>query len=121
MNEIIQQLIQNIPSAALPVVVVVLGLYYMYKKIGNERELTKKERDKDSQDIHDDILNMKFQIATLNGIVDLHKNRLESIDQQLNLVNQELVKLNVQVDHLVKALETQNRIIERQQEMQYGK
>lgn len=45
MTEVLLQIAQMIPSAALPVVVVVLGCFYIYKKIGSEREKTKKHRD----------------------------------------------------------------------------
>ena len=45
MTEVLLQILQMIPSAALPVVVVVLGCFYIYKKIGSEREKTKKHRD----------------------------------------------------------------------------
>lgn len=111
MEQIIAQLITAIPSAALPIVVTVLGLFYIYKKIEKERSDTKETRDNDSQKIHDDILKMKFEITELQGIVNLHRDKLESIDKQLALVNQELVKLNIQVEHLTEALEKQNEIM----------
>lgn len=114
MEQIIAQLIQAIPSTALPIVVTVLGLFYIYKKIEKERNDTKETRDNDSQQIHDDILKMKFEITELQGIVNLHRDKLDSIDKQLVLVNQELVKLNIQVEHLASALEKQNEIMMRQ-------
>jgi peptidoglycan hydrolase CwlO-like protein len=111
MEDLLSQLINTISPTALPLVVVILGLYYIYKKIGNERATTKSERDKDSQEIHDKLLTHDFKITELQGIVNLHRDKLDSIDKQLAIVNQELVKLNVQVEHLVKALETQNEIM----------
>lgn len=120
MEQIIAQLIQAIPSTALPIVVTVLGLFYIYKKIEKERNDTKETRDNDSQKIHDDILKMKFEITELQGIVNLHRDKLESIDKQLALVNQELVKLNIQVEHLTEALEKQNEIMMRQFEVNNG-
>lgn len=76
-----------------------------------DRTETKVSRDNDSQAIHDDILKLKFDVTNLQGIVNLHKDKLESIDKQLGLVNQELVKLNIQVEHLANALEKQNEIM----------
>lgn len=114
MEQIVAQLITAIPSTALPIVVTVLGLFYIYKKIEKERNETKFERDNDSQNLHDDILKMKFEITELQGIVNLHRDKLDSIDKQLVLVNQELVKLNIQVEHLASALEKQNEIMLRQ-------
>lgn len=114
MAEAISTLISAIPSGALPIVVVILGLAYLYfkfNKVEKDREVTKQQRDSDSQAIHDDILKLKFDVTNLQGIVNLHKDKLESIDKQLGLVNQELVKLNIQVEHLATALEKQNEIM----------
>lgn len=116
MEQIVEQLITAIPSTALPIVVTVLGLFYIYKKIEKERNDTKEIRDNDSQKLHDDVLKMKFEITELQGIVNLHRDKLDSIDKQLVLVNQELVKLNIQVEHLASALEKQNEIMLRQYE-----
>lgn len=114
MAEAITSLITAIPSGALPIVVVILGLAYLYfkfSKMEKDRTETKVSRDNDSQAIHDDILKLKFDVTNLQGIVSLHKDKLESIDKQLGLVNQELVKLNIQVEHLATALEKQNEIM----------
>jgi len=111
MAEIISQLITTLSPTALPLVVVILGCFYIYRKIGRDRAETKELRDKDSLEIHDKLLAHDFKLSNLEGIVDLHRSKLDSIDQQLGIVNQELVKLNVQVEHLVKALETQNKIM----------
>lgn len=113
-ESLITAIITNISPAALPLVVVIVAALYFYfkfKGIEQDREVTKVNRNADSQAIHDDILKLKFDVSNLSGIVDLHKNKLESIDQQLAIVNQELVKLNVQVEHLVEALNQQNQIM----------
>lgn len=51
MTEVLLQIAQMIPSTALPVVIVVLGCFYIYKKIGNEREKTKKSRDAEYEEL----------------------------------------------------------------------
>lgn len=114
MTEAITSLIAAIPPSALPIVVVIIGIAYLYfkfTKMEQDRNTTKVNRDADSQAIHDDILKLKFDVTNLQGIVNLHKDKLESIDKQLGLVNQELVKLNIQVEHLATALEKQNEIM----------
>ena len=114
MEQIITTLISALSPSALPVVVLCLGglyLYFKFKGIEHDRNTTKVNRDADSQAIHDDILKLKFDVTNLQGIVNLHKDKLESIDSQLGLVNQELVKLNIQVEHLATALEKQNEIM----------
>lgn len=110
-TNLLSQIIAAIPSNVLPLVVTVLGLFYIYRKIENQRTETKVERDNDSQTIHDTLLKHDFRLTELSGIVNLHRDKLESIDKQLVIFNQELVKLNVHVDLLVKALEEQNRIM----------
>lgn len=117
MTEAITSLIAAIPSSALPIVVVIVAgiyFYFKFKGIEQDRQVTKTNRDADSQAIHDDMLKMKFEITALQGIVNLHRDKLESIDKQLVLVNQELVKLNIQVEHLANALEKQNEIMLKQ-------
>lgn len=116
-ESVLTSLIASISPAALPLVIVVVAAIYFYfkfKGIEQDREVTKVNRDADSQALHDDMLKMKFDITSLQGIVSLHKDKLESIDKQLSLVNQELVKLNIQVEHLANALEKQNDIMMKQ-------
>lgn len=117
MEQLITTLIGALSPSALPIVVLCLGGLYLYFKFGRmekDRQETKIQRNADSQNLHDDVLKLKFDVSNLNGIVDLHKNKLEAIDQQLAIVNQELVKLNVQVEHLVAALQQQNQIMMKQ-------
>ena len=114
MEQIITTIISSLSPAALPLVaVIVAGLYFFFKfkSLEQDRMTTKQQRDTDSQEVHDDILRLKFDVTNLQGIVNLHRDRLESIDKQLSLVNQELVKLNIQVEHLATALEKQNEIM----------
>lgn len=117
MAEALTSLIAAIPSGALPIVVVILGLGYLYfkfNKVEKDREVTKQQRDSDSQVIHDTLLKQSFEITSLKGIVELHRDRLESIDKQLAIVNRELVKLNLQVEHLADALKAQSEIMKEQ-------
>lgn len=107
-------MVSSVDPHSLPLVIVIIAIAYLYfkfHKVETDRSETKLQRDTDSQNLHDDVLKLKFDVSNLNGIVDLHKNKLESIDQQLAIVNQELVKLNVQVEHLVTALQQQNQIM----------
>lgn len=117
MNEIVQLIISSISPSALPIVIVIIGIAYLYfkfNKLEKDRDNTKSVRDSDSQEIHDKLLTHDFKLAELAGIVELHRDKLDSIDKQLTIVNTELVKLNVQVEHLAKALERQNEIMLKQ-------
>lgn len=117
MEAVLSQLISTLSPSALPVVVLCLGGLYLYFKFGRmekDRQETKAARDNDSQDIHDKLLAHDFKITNLQGIVDLHRDKLDSIDKQLAVVNQELVKLNLSVEHLGAALKEQNEIMKEQ-------
>lgn len=111
MESIISSVISSLSPSALPIVVCVLGCVFIYFKIGKDREITKTKRDQDSESIHDQLLRHEFKLTELSGIVNLHRDKLDSISKQLGIVNQELVKLNVQVEHLANALEKQNEIM----------
>ncbi len=114
MDNLITSLVSALNPSAVPLVLVCIVVVYLWLKFRDtekDRLETKQQRDTDSQNLHDDVLKLKFDVSNLNGVVDLHKNKLDSIDQQLAIVNQELVKLNVQVEHLVSALEQQNQIM----------
>lgn len=114
MEQIVTTLISALSPSALPVVVLCLGGLYLWFKFGRmekDRQETKAARDNDSQNLHDDILKLKFDVTNLKGIANLHRDKLDSIDKQLGLVNQELTKLNIQVEHLTTALERQNEIM----------
>lgn len=117
MEGVISQIISALSPSALPVVVLCLGGLYLWFRFGRmekDRQETKTARDNDSQEIHDKLLTHDFKLAELAGIVELHKDKLDSINKQLTIVNTELVKLNVQVEHLAKALERQNEIMLKQ-------
>ena len=110
------EIIKLCSPSAIPLVVVLLGGFWIYRKTQNieqARRATKIERDDYSKKMHDEILKLQFKVSELDGIVVLHRDKLDSIEKQLTSVNVELVKLNVQVEGLVKALERQNNIMEK--------
>ena len=114
MEGIVTQIVGALSPSALPIVVLCLGglyLWFRFGRIEKDREQTKATRDKDSLDIHDKLLTHDFKLSNLQGIVDLHRDKLDSIDKQLAIVNRELVKLNLSVEHLSVALKEQNEIM----------
>jgi len=114
MEGIVTQIVGALSPSALPIVVLCLGglyLWFRFGRIEKDRELTKATRDKDSLEIHDKLLTHDFKISNLQGVVDLHRDKLDSIDKQLSIVNRELVKLNLSVEHLSAAMKEQNDIM----------
>ena len=105
METLVTTVLPFISPAALPLVVVIIACFYIYKKIDNERQKTKVERDADSQDLHDKLLKMEFDVANMKGEVGHHKNVLEDLRSQVNLLNVNIVKLTVSLETLVNSME----------------
>lgn len=103
--EQIATLLSHCPAEAIPLVIVILGLFWIHRKTENierARKTTKAERDKDSQEVHDDILKLKFDIASMKGVVDLHRETLQDLQKQVAIVVNELTELNCNMRHLLE-------------------
>lgn len=105
MDTLVTTVLPFISPAALPLVVVIIACFYIYKKIDDERQKTKVERDADSQDLHDKILKMEFDVANIKGEVGHHKDVLEDLRNQVNILNINIVKLTVSLENLVNSME----------------
>ena len=105
MLEIISTILPYITPSALPVILVVLGGIYIYKRIDGERSKTKEIRDTDSQQIHDDILKLKFKVSELDGKTVKHEQVIDDLREQINILNQNVVRLSVVIEQLAKNLE----------------
>ena len=105
METLVTTVLPFISPAALPLVVVVIACFYIYRKIDNDRQKTKVERDADSQELHDKILKMEFDVANMKGEIGHHNDVLEDLRNQVNLLNINIVKLTVSLENLVNNLE----------------
>ena len=90
MTELITAIVPYISNTALPVVVVVLGLFYIYRKIGNERKDTKIERDKDSENIKAEIAVLKNELEQIKAL-DL-SSKLASIQTDIQWIKSKLME-----------------------------
>lgn len=107
MIEVISTILPYITPSALPIVLVVLGGLYIYKKIDGERSKTKEIRDTDSQKIHDDILKLQFKVTEIDGRTVKHEQIIEDLREQINLLNTNVVRLSVVIEQLAERLEKQ--------------
>lgn len=101
MEGVVTQIIGTLSPSALPVVVLCLGGLYLWFKFGRiekDREDTKQQRDKDSQDIHDDIMKLKFKVNELDGRTVHHAGVLEDLRAQVATLNANISKLTVQLE-----------------------
>ena len=90
MTELITAIVPYISPAAFPTVVVVLGLFYIYRKIGNERKDTKIERDKDSENIKAEIAVLKSELEQIKAL-DL-SSKLAAIQTDIQWIKSKLME-----------------------------
>lgn len=103
MEGIITTAISAISPSALPIVICIIGIAFLYFKFGKaekDREKTKTQRDSDSQNIHDTLLKQSFDIANLKGRIELHDTLLTDINKQINILNTNLAILTEKIDNL---------------------
>lgn len=99
MEDILQQAFNSGNITAIVCAVVVYILIYI------QRNSTKATRDKDSQELHDENLKMRFEIDQLKHN-DVHKEEiLDDLRDQLNILNTNLVKLAVTIEKMEKSNE----------------
>lgn len=102
MLDIVTTILPYIPSAALPVVLVVLGGLYIYRKIGSERKNTAEERDREFREIHDKLLEYQFQITALKGTSEKHDTLIDDLREQITILNTNVVKLTVTMEQFME-------------------
>lgn len=90
MTELITAIVPYISTSAFPTVVVVLGLFYIYRKIGNERKDTKLERDKDSENIKAEIAVLKSELEQIKSL-DL-STKLAAIQTDISWIKSRLME-----------------------------
>ena len=101
MVQLFTTIVSSLTPSALPVVVLCLGGLYLWFKFGRmekDRQETKVERDEDSQEIHDDILKLKFKVSDLEGRTVHHADLLEDLREQVATLNSNISKLTVQLE-----------------------
>jgi peptidoglycan hydrolase CwlO-like protein len=65
-----------------------------------QRNSTKADRDKDSQELHDAVLKIQFKLSELDGRTVHHAEILDSLSQQINILNNNLSLLTQKLDYL---------------------
>ena len=93
MEDTIQQLITSGPIGIVSAAVVYIIVYL-------QRNSTKADRDKDSQELHDAVLKIQFKLSELDGRTVHHAEILDSLTQQINILNNNLSLLTQKLDYL---------------------
>ena len=93
MEDTIQQLITSGPVGIVSAAIVYIIVYL-------QRNSTKAGRDKDSQELHDAVLKIQFKLSELDGRTVHHAEILDSLTQQINILNNNLSLLTQKLDYL---------------------
>ena len=103
MESIITTIISSLSPSALPLVVVILGLFWIYRKtadIKKDREETKIQRDTDSQRLHDMVQKNTWEINNLKSQMTHHETLLTDINTQINILSTNIAILGEKIENL---------------------
>lgn len=90
MEQVITQVIAAISPSALPIVVCVLGLGYIYWKINSQRKETKLKRDADYE-------SLDKRVTLLEHDCDFMKQQHALFGQKLDKILEELTNIKVEL------------------------
>lgn len=109
MDEVVQTSLQYIPPSAIPIVVIVLGCFYLYlwfrckqnsEQMSKDKEETQKSIDKESQDLRDqckenalEIRHLKEDLSSRNEIVDTLRSQVNKLNVNLATVSERISSL----------------------------
>lgn len=92
MESVIAQIISAISPSALPIVVCILGLAYIYWKINEQRKVTKEERDNAHDDLDKRIVLLEHDVQFMKEQHSLFADKLDKILEELTNIKVELAK-----------------------------
>ena len=92
MESVIEQIISAISPSALPIVVCVLGLAYLYWKINSQRKVTKAERDTAHDDLDKRLTLVEHDVLFMKQQNSLFADKLDRILDELTNIKVELAK-----------------------------
>ena len=92
MEQIVTSLISALSPSALPIVVCVLGLAYIYWKINSQRKVTKTERDVAHEDMDKRLTLVEHDVQYMKEQHSLFADKLDRILNQLTEIKVELAK-----------------------------
>ena len=92
MESVIAQIISAISPSALPIVVCVLGLAYIYWKINSQRKVTKTERDNAHDDLDKRLTLVEHDVNFMKEQHSIFADKLDKILEELTNIKVELAK-----------------------------
>jgi hypothetical protein len=92
MEALIPQLIAAIPTAALPLVFVIVACWFIYWKIQSQRKVTKTERDNAHDDLDKRLTLVEHDVQFMKEQNSLFADKLDRILDELCSIKIELAK-----------------------------
>ena len=90
--------------AFLGALTMLVKVYTDILRIKADRSSTKEARDKDSQELHDQVLKNTLAITTLKDNQALHATVMDDLRDAVSVLNTNVAKLGVVVDNLSEAV-----------------
>ena len=88
MESVIATVAPLVPTAAWPIIIVVLGMSFIYYKIKSERKATKETRDRDTDEMKTEIALLKNEVEQIKAL-DL-ASKLAQIQTDLSWIKEKL-------------------------------
>lgn len=70
----------------------------------NDRAATKESRDKDSQALHDEVLELRFKYTALKDAQQLQSEQIADAAKQVGVLNTQLAQVLVKLDNVIDTL-----------------
>jgi hypothetical protein len=85
-----------------------LALFFKSKadinSVKNDRLQTKETRDKDSQALHDEVLELRFKYTALKDAQQLQSEQIADAAKQVGVLNTQLAQVLVKLDNVIETL-----------------
>ena len=85
-----------------------LALFFKSKadinSVKNDRLQTKETRDKDSQALHDEVLELRFKYTALKDAQQLQAEQIADAAKQVGVLNTQLAQVLVKLDNVIDTL-----------------
>jgi hypothetical protein len=95
-------------GGALVLLLTNLALFFKSKadinSVKNDRLQTKETRDKDSQALHDEVLELRFKYTALKDAQQLQSEQIADTAKQVGVLNTQLAQVLVKLDSVIEAL-----------------
>lgn len=92
MEQLFTTIVSSLSPSALPIVVCVLGLAYIYWKINSQRKVTKSERDNEKDELDKRLTLVEHDVQYMKEQNQLFSSKLDRILDELTAIKVELAK-----------------------------